>query len=43
MVAPVESAMCSRATTGICMVVTVSHEVLWMWFVLGVPHQLVIN
>jgi hypothetical protein len=41
MVAPVESAMCSCAASGIRLVVTVSHEVLWMWLVLGVPRQLV--
>jgi hypothetical protein len=43
MVAPVESAKCSRADTRICMVVTISHEVLWVWFVLGISQQLVSN
>ena len=36
MVAPVESEMCSKAATGMCAVVIVSHEVLWVRFVLGV-------
>jgi hypothetical protein len=43
MVAPVESMTCSQAATGICMVVTIFHEVLWIWFVLGIPRQLVSN
>jgi hypothetical protein len=43
MVALVESTMCSTTSSRICMVVTISHEVLWMWFVLGVPRQLVSN
>jgi hypothetical protein len=43
MLAPMESAMCSEAATGMSMVVTVSHEVLWVWFVLGIPRQLVSN
>jgi hypothetical protein len=43
MVVPVEFTMCSRDAYGIRMVVIVSHEVLWMWFVLGVPLQLVSN
>jgi hypothetical protein len=37
MVAPVESQMCSKATTRMSVVVIVSHEVPWIWFVLGVP------
>jgi hypothetical protein len=37
MVAPVESEMCSKATTGMSAVVIVSHEVLWVLFLLGVP------
>jgi hypothetical protein len=37
MVAPVESKMCSKAATGMCAVVIVSHEVLWVRFVIGVP------
>jgi hypothetical protein len=37
MVAPVESEMCSKADTGMCAVVIVSHEVLWVRFVIGVP------
>jgi hypothetical protein len=37
MVAPVESEMCSKAATGMSVVVIVSHEVLWVRFVLGVP------
>jgi hypothetical protein len=37
MVAPVESKMCSKAATGICAVVIVSHEILWARFVIGVP------
>jgi hypothetical protein len=43
MVASVESAMCGEATTGMSMAVTVSHEVMWVWFVLGIPRQLVSN
>jgi hypothetical protein len=43
MVALVESAMCSEAATRMSMVVTVPHEVLWVWFVLGIPRQLVSN
>jgi hypothetical protein len=43
MVAPVESTVCSEAATGMSMVVIVSHEVLWVWFVLGIPRQLVSN
>jgi hypothetical protein len=37
MVAPVESEMCSKAATGMCAVVIVSHKVLWVRFVIGVP------
>jgi hypothetical protein len=37
MVAPVESEKCSKASTGMNVVVIVSHEVLWVRFVLGVP------
>jgi hypothetical protein len=37
LVAPVESEMCSKAATGMCAVVIVSHEVLWIRFVIGVP------
>jgi hypothetical protein len=37
MVAPVESEMCSKAATGMSVVVIVSHEVLWVQFVLGLP------
>jgi hypothetical protein len=37
MVAPMESKMCSKATTRMSVVVIVSHEVLWVRFVLGVP------
>jgi hypothetical protein len=37
MVAHVEFEMCSKAATGMCVVVIVSHEVLWVQFVLGVP------
>jgi hypothetical protein len=37
MVAPVESKICSKAVTGMCEVVIVSHEVLCVRFVLGVP------
>jgi hypothetical protein len=37
MVAPAESKMCSKAATRMSVVVIVSHEVLWVWFVLGVP------
>jgi hypothetical protein len=37
MVAPVKSEMCSKAATGMSVVVTVSHEVLWVRFVLRVP------
>jgi hypothetical protein len=36
MVAHVESEMCIKASTGMCVVVIVSHEVLWVRFVLGV-------
>jgi hypothetical protein len=43
MVTSVDSAACSRAVSGICIVVIVSHEVLWVWFVLGIPRQLVSN
>jgi hypothetical protein len=43
MVASIESATCNRAVSGICMVVSVSHKVLWVWFVLGIPCQLVSN
>jgi hypothetical protein len=43
MVAPVEFTMCSEAGTRMSMVVTISHEVLWVWFVLGIPRQLVSN
>ena len=43
MVTSVESAACSWAVAGMCMVVIVSHEVLWVWFVLGIPRQLVSN
>jgi hypothetical protein len=42
MVAPFES-MTIRTVSGICMVVIVSYEVLWVWFVLGIPRQLVSN
>jgi hypothetical protein len=34
MVAPVESEMCSKDATGMCVVVIVSHEVLWVRFVI---------
>jgi hypothetical protein len=37
MVAPVESEMFSKAATGMCAVVIVSHKVLWVQFVIGVP------
>jgi hypothetical protein len=37
MVAPVESEMCIKAATGMCVIVIVSHEVLWVLFVIGVP------
>jgi hypothetical protein len=37
MVAPVESEMCSKAAIGMCVVVIVSHKVLWVRFVTGVP------
>jgi hypothetical protein len=37
MVAPVESEMCSKAATGMCAVVIVSHEVMWVRFMIGVP------
>jgi hypothetical protein len=37
MEAPVESDMCGKAATGMCAVVIVSHEVLWVRFVIGVP------
>jgi hypothetical protein len=37
MVAPMESDMCSKAATGMCAVVIVSHGVLWVQFVIGVP------
>jgi hypothetical protein len=37
MVALVESKMCSKAATGMCAVVIVSHEVLWVRFAIGVP------
>jgi hypothetical protein len=30
MVASMESAMCSKVATGMSMVVTVSHEILWV-------------
>jgi hypothetical protein len=40
---PCRTAMCSRAASRIRMVVIISHEVLWVWFVLGIPHQLVRN
>jgi hypothetical protein len=43
MVASIVPTKCSRAASGIRMVVTVSHEVLWVWFVLGIPRQLVSN
>jgi hypothetical protein len=43
MVAPVESEVCGEATTRICMVVIVSHEVLSVSFVLRIPRQLVSN
>jgi hypothetical protein len=43
MVAPLESMMCSEDVTRMSTVVTVSHEVLWEWFVLGIPRQLVSN
>jgi hypothetical protein len=43
MVAHVESVMCNEAGTRMSMVVIVSHEVLWVWFVLGIPRQLVSN
>jgi hypothetical protein len=43
MVFPVESVTCNQAIFGMRTVVTVSHEVLWMWFVLGIPGQLVRN
>jgi hypothetical protein len=33
----VKSEMCSKAATGMSVVVTVSHEVLWVRFVLRVP------
>jgi hypothetical protein len=41
MVDPVESAMCSWVATEISMVVIISHEVLLVWFVLGIPRLLV--
>jgi uncharacterized protein (DUF486 family) len=37
MVAPMESEMCRKAATGMCVVVIVSHGVLWVQFVIGVP------
>jgi hypothetical protein len=37
MVAHVESEMCSKAAIGMSVVVIVSHEVLWVRFVLRVP------
>jgi hypothetical protein len=43
MVALVEFTVCSEAATGMSMVVTVSHEVMWVWFVLVIPRQLVSN
>jgi hypothetical protein len=43
LVVPIESATCSWAATGMCMVETVSHEVMWVWFVLGIPCQLISN
>jgi hypothetical protein len=36
MVALVESEKCNKAATGMSVVVIVSHEVLWVRFVLGV-------
>jgi hypothetical protein len=29
--------MCIKAVTGMCVVVIVTHEVLWVRFVIGVP------
>jgi hypothetical protein len=43
MVAPVESAMCSRSASRMHMMVTISQEVLWIWFVFGIPRHLVRN
>jgi hypothetical protein len=37
MVARVESKMCGKNATGMCAVVIVSHKVLWVRFVIGVP------
>jgi hypothetical protein len=37
MVVPVESEICSKAAIGMSVVVIVSHEVLWVRYVLGVP------
>jgi hypothetical protein len=41
MLTPIESAMCSEAATRMSEVVILSHEVLWVRFVLGVPRELV--
>ena len=43
MVAPVESEICSKAATGMCAMVIVSHKVLWVRFVIGVPTVLLGN
>jgi hypothetical protein len=43
MVAFVVPMKCSRAASGIRMVVIVSHKVSWVWFVLEIPRQLVSN
>jgi hypothetical protein len=37
MVAPMESEMWNKAAIGMSVVVIISHEVLWVRFVLGVP------
>jgi hypothetical protein len=37
MVAHVESEMCSKGATRMCEVVIVSHKILWVRFVIGVP------
>jgi hypothetical protein len=43
MVAPVESEMRNKAATRMSVVVIVSHEVLWVRFVLGVPTSWLVN
>jgi hypothetical protein len=42
-VTPVESVKCSKANTGMSVVVIVSHEVLWVRFVLGVPTNWIVT